>query len=108
LVDKSVIRILNGGIIVLTFVLNSCKTSNLSEIITRFFKRKYMDQKVWLITGAGRGMGVDIVKAALSAGDKVVATGRNINNVATGNWKSRKPFSYKAGCYQRSRCRGCC
>ena len=42
-----------------------------------------MDKKVWLITGAGRGMGVDIVKAALSAGDKVVATGRNINNVAT-------------------------
>jgi len=42
-----------------------------------------MDKKVWLITGAGRGMGVDIVKAALSAGNKVVATGRNINNVAT-------------------------
>jgi len=38
--------------------------------------------KVWLITGAGRGMGVDITKAALSAGHKVVATGRNIENVA--------------------------
>jgi NAD(P)-dependent dehydrogenase (short-subunit alcohol dehydrogenase family) len=33
--------------------------------------------KVWLITGAGRGMGVDIAKAALAAGDSVVATGRN-------------------------------
>lgn len=33
--------------------------------------------KVWLITGAGRGMGVDIVKAALAAGNIVIATGRN-------------------------------
>ena len=34
------------------------------------------DNKVWLITGAGRGMGVDIAKAALAAGHAVVATGR--------------------------------
>jgi NAD(P)-dependent dehydrogenase (short-subunit alcohol dehydrogenase family) len=34
------------------------------------------DKKVWLITGAGRGMGVDIAKAALAAGHAVVATGR--------------------------------
>ena len=38
--------------------------------------------KVWLITGAGRGMGVDITKAALAARHKVVATGRNIDRVA--------------------------
>lgn len=38
--------------------------------------------KVWLITGAGRGMGVDITKAALAAGHKVVATGRNKGKVA--------------------------
>jgi NAD(P)-dependent dehydrogenase (short-subunit alcohol dehydrogenase family) len=38
-------------------------------------------KKVWLITGAGRGMGVDIAKAALAAGNKVVATGRNTNKV---------------------------
>jgi NAD(P)-dependent dehydrogenase (short-subunit alcohol dehydrogenase family) len=38
--------------------------------------------KVWLITGAGRGMGVDITKAALAAGYKVVATGRNTDKVA--------------------------
>lgn len=37
--------------------------------------------KVWFITGAGRGMGVDIAKAALAAGNKVVATGRNIDKV---------------------------
>jgi len=41
-----------------------------------------MNNKVWLITGAGRGMGVDITKAALAAGHKVVATGRNIESVA--------------------------
>jgi NAD(P)-dependent dehydrogenase (short-subunit alcohol dehydrogenase family) len=35
------------------------------------------DKKVWLITGAGRGLGVDIAKAALAAGHAVVATGRN-------------------------------
>lgn len=36
------------------------------------------NNKVWFITGAGRGMGVDITKSALEAGHKVVATGRNI------------------------------
>lgn len=38
--------------------------------------------KVWFITGAGRGMGVDIAKAALAAEHKVVATGRNPDRVA--------------------------
>jgi NAD(P)-dependent dehydrogenase (short-subunit alcohol dehydrogenase family) len=38
--------------------------------------------KVWLITGAGRGMGLDIAKAVLAAGHKVVATGRNTDKVA--------------------------
>jgi NAD(P)-dependent dehydrogenase (short-subunit alcohol dehydrogenase family) len=33
-------------------------------------------QKTWFITGAGRGLGAEIVKAALLAGDRVVATGR--------------------------------
>ncbi len=36
-----------------------------------------MTTKVWLITGAARGMGADIAKAALAAGDAVVATGRD-------------------------------
>jgi NAD(P)-dependent dehydrogenase (short-subunit alcohol dehydrogenase family) len=40
------------------------------------------DKNVWLVTGAGRGMGVDIVKAALAAGHSVVATGRNTDAVA--------------------------
>ncbi|MGG7465290.1 SDR family oxidoreductase [Plantibacter sp. YIM 135347] len=40
------------------------------------------DTKTWFITGAGRGMGVDIAKAALAAGHAVVATGRNPAKVA--------------------------
>ena len=40
------------------------------------------EKKVWFITGAGRGMGVDIAKAALAAGNAVVATGRNPDAVA--------------------------
>jgi NAD(P)-dependent dehydrogenase (short-subunit alcohol dehydrogenase family) len=39
------------------------------------------DKRVWFITGAGRGMGVDIAKAALAAGHAVVATGRNTEAV---------------------------
>jgi NAD(P)-dependent dehydrogenase (short-subunit alcohol dehydrogenase family) len=37
--------------------------------------------KVWLITGAGRGLGAEIAKAALAAGDRVVATGRSREQV---------------------------
>jgi NAD(P)-dependent dehydrogenase (short-subunit alcohol dehydrogenase family) len=43
---------------------------------------------VWFITGAGRGLGVDIAKAALAAGYKVVATGRNTHKVAEALVKS--------------------
>jgi NAD(P)-dependent dehydrogenase (short-subunit alcohol dehydrogenase family) len=35
------------------------------------------DKQVWLITGAGRGLGVDIARAALAAGHAVVGTARN-------------------------------
>src|SRR4051812_28541623 len=37
--------------------------------------------KTWLITGAGRGMGVEFARAALAAGHNVVATGRNSDAV---------------------------
>src|SRR5690242_15227744 len=37
--------------------------------------------KVWFITGAGSGIGTGIAKAALGAGDQVVATGRNLDKV---------------------------
>ena len=38
-------------------------------------------KETWFITGAGRGMGVDIARAALGAGHTVVATGRNTEAV---------------------------
>jgi NAD(P)-dependent dehydrogenase (short-subunit alcohol dehydrogenase family) len=37
--------------------------------------------KVWCITGAGSGLGTGIARAALRAGDRVVATGRNLEKV---------------------------
>jgi NAD(P)-dependent dehydrogenase (short-subunit alcohol dehydrogenase family) len=40
------------------------------------------DKKVWLITGAGRGMGVDIAKAAMAGGNAVVATARDTDTVS--------------------------
>ena len=40
------------------------------------------EKKVWFITGAGRGMGVDITKAALAAGNAAVATGRNTDRIS--------------------------
>jgi NAD(P)-dependent dehydrogenase (short-subunit alcohol dehydrogenase family) len=37
--------------------------------------------KIWFITGAGGGIGKGIAEAALRAGDRVVATGRNLEKV---------------------------
>lgn len=50
---------------------------------------KSKEGQVWFITGAGRGMGVDIAKAALAAGYKVVATSRNTDKVAEALGKSK-------------------
>ena len=38
--------------------------------------------KTWFVTGAARGIGAEIVKAALAAGQNVVATGRDTAKVA--------------------------
>ncbi len=40
------------------------------------------NKKIWFITGAGRGMGVDFAQAALAAGHAVVATGRDSDRVS--------------------------
>jgi NAD(P)-dependent dehydrogenase (short-subunit alcohol dehydrogenase family) len=39
-------------------------------------------KKVWFITGASRGMGVQFAKAALAAGQSVVASGRDTDRVS--------------------------
>ena len=37
--------------------------------------------KVWFITGAGSGIGRETAKAALKAGDRVVASGRDLQKL---------------------------
>ena len=46
------------------------------------------NKKVWFITGAGRGMGVDIAKAALAAGYAVVAIGTGQRRGSQRHWGS--------------------
>src|SRR5579859_5444744 len=41
-----------------------------------------INKKIWFITGASRGMGADFAKAALAAGQAVVASGRNSDAVS--------------------------
>jgi len=53
------------------------------------------DRKVWLITGAGRGMGADIGRAALAAGHAVVATGRDAERVSDALGKSNDLLAVK-------------
>src|SRR4051812_2113020 len=51
--------------------------------LTQFRKKRssMAQQQVWLITGAGRGLGVDLAKAALAAGHAVVATARRTHSI---------------------------
>jgi NAD(P)-dependent dehydrogenase (short-subunit alcohol dehydrogenase family) len=51
--------------------------------------------KVWFITGAGRGMGVDFAKATLAAGHGVVATGRDSAAVSRAVGPSRDLLAVK-------------
>ncbi len=53
------------------------------------------DTTVWFITGAARGMGIDIAKAALAAGHSVAATARNEAKVteALGEHENLLPVS---------------
>src|ERR1700722_1543066 len=38
--------------------------------------------RTWFITGAGRGLGAEIAKAVIKAGDRAVATGRSRKAIA--------------------------
>ena len=56
------------------------------------------NQKVWFVTGASKGMGLETVNAVLKNGDKVAATSRNlkelIDQIVNQNEKIIEP-----GCY---------
>lgn len=52
-------------------------------------------KKVWFITGAGRGLGFHIAKAALAAGHSVVATGRDLRKVAAALGESDRLLTVK-------------
>jgi NAD(P)-dependent dehydrogenase (short-subunit alcohol dehydrogenase family) len=58
-------------------------------------------RKIWFITGAGRGMGVDFAKAALAAGHAVVASGRDSDRVAKALGESDDLLAVKLDVTQR-------
>src|SRR5690242_14655425 len=41
-------------------------------------------QKTWFVTGASRGFGAEIAKAAMRSGDRVVATARKLSALING------------------------
>ena len=41
------------------------------------------DSKVWLITGSSRGFGAALARAALTRGDRVLATARHTDQLAS-------------------------
>ena len=51
--------------------------------------------RVWMITGAGRGMGVSFARAALAVGDAVVATGRRPDEVTAALGSSARLLAVK-------------
>src|SRR5438128_1269678 len=59
-------------------------------------------KKVWFITGAGRGMGVDFAKAALAAGHAVVASGRDRDAVSKAVGQSKDLLAVKLDVTRRA------
>jgi NAD(P)-dependent dehydrogenase (short-subunit alcohol dehydrogenase family) len=59
-------------------------------------------KKTWFITGAGRGMGVDFAKAALAAGNAVVASGRDSERVSKALGQSNDLLAVKLDVTSRS------
>jgi NAD(P)-dependent dehydrogenase (short-subunit alcohol dehydrogenase family) len=53
------------------------------------------NKKIWFITGASRGMGVDFAKAALAAGHAVVASGRDTHRVSEALGQSKDLLAVK-------------
>src|SRR5687767_3709420 len=61
-----------------------------------------IDRKVWLITGAGRGMGVDFAKAALAAGHAVAGSGRDTARVSQAVGRSEDLLAVKLDVISRA------
>ena len=65
---------------------NMCKgvavTGSIPDTILSEKGEFMRNKKIWLITGASRGMGLDFAKAALAAGHAVVASGRDPDRVS--------------------------
>jgi len=59
-------------------------------------------KKIWLITGAARGMGVDFAKAARAAGHAVVASGRDRDRVSKALGESNDLLAVKLDVTSRS------
>jgi NAD(P)-dependent dehydrogenase (short-subunit alcohol dehydrogenase family) len=59
------------------------------------------NKKVWFITGAGRGMGVDFAKAALAAGCAVVGSGRDTDRVSRAVGESNDLLAVKLDVTER-------
>src|SRR5712675_1267259 len=53
------------------------------------------NKKIWFITGASRGMGVDFAKAALAAGNAIVASGRDSAAVSRALGQSNELLAVK-------------
>ena len=71
-----------------------------------------MSDRVWLITGASRGIGAEIARAVLTSGDRLIATSRNLGDLAhlgtaenlyCGRWMSTTRATRIALCKQVSR-----
>lgn len=58
-------------------------------------KQKGTQKKIWFITGAGRGMGLDFARAVLAAGHAVVATGRDAQRVSKAVGESENVLAVK-------------
>jgi NAD(P)-dependent dehydrogenase (short-subunit alcohol dehydrogenase family) len=69
-----------------------------------------MNKKVWLLTGAGRGMGADIVRAAFAAATRWSQRPKQRRGVQ-GMGTVERPADRRTGCHEPQRCRSsgaCC
>jgi NADP-dependent 3-hydroxy acid dehydrogenase YdfG len=68
------------------FLMNITSAAQAAETmvheVLKTIEEYLMKQRTWLVTGATRGIGAEIVSAALETGDCVAATGRDVSAVS--------------------------